>query len=102
LMQTGKSHLFPIVMIDTPDRPYWQPWKRYVEDVLLAQGMISPSDLALFKITNSVDEAAAEVLDFYRVYHSMRYVSGDLVLRLQRPLAPELLERIRTEFADIV
>ena len=32
----------------------------------------------------------------------MRYVHGDLVLRLQHPLPDALLERIRTEFADIV
>ena len=49
-----------------------------------------------------MDAAVAEVLDFYRVYHSMRYVSGDLVLRLRHELSPELLEQIRTEFAGIV
>jgi hypothetical protein len=102
LAQTGKSHLFPIVMVDEPGGDYWRLWRRYIEDVLLARGMISPTDLALFKVTDSVDEAVAEVLDFYRVYHSMRYVDGDLVLRLQRPLGEPLLGRIRTEFADIV
>ena len=59
--------------------------------------------MALFKVTDSVDEAVAEILDFYRVYHSMRYVGNDLVLRLHKPLAePELLERIRIDFKDIV
>jgi hypothetical protein len=56
----------------------------------------------LYKITDSVPEAVAEVLNFYRVYHSMRYVPPHLVLRLQRALSEDLLERIRTEFADIV
>jgi hypothetical protein len=32
----------------------------------------------------------------------MRYVGGNLVLRLQHALAEELLERIRVEFADIL
>ena len=32
----------------------------------------------------------------------MRYVKGDLVLRLQRPLEEPFVERIRHEFADIV
>jgi hypothetical protein len=70
--------------------------------VLLKRGMISPEDLALYKITSSVDEAVAEVLDFYRVYHSMRYVGRDLVLRLQRSISGPLLERIRGQFADIL
>jgi uncharacterized protein (TIGR00730 family) len=102
LIQTGKSHLFPIVMIDEPGGDYWKQWHHYVEQVLLKRGMISPSDLALYKVTDSVDEAVAEVLNFYRVYHSMRYVDGSLVLRLQHVLSEPLLEKIRTEFADIV
>jgi uncharacterized protein (TIGR00730 family) len=102
LVQTGKSHLFPIVMVEEPGGDYWRRWQEYIEDVLLGRGMISPQDLALYKITDSVDEAVAEVLGFYRVYHSMRYVGDDLVLRLQHRLSEPLLERIRTEFADIV
>ena len=102
LVQTGKSHIVPIVMVQEPGGDYWQPLQRIIEDVLLARGMISPADLALFKITDSVDEAVGEIAGFYRVYHSMRYVSGDLVLRLQRSLAEPFLERLRHEFADII
>lgn len=102
LVQTGKSHIFPIVMVDEPGGDYWTDWRHYIEKGLLARRLISPADMALFKITDSVEEAVAEVLGFYRVYHSMRYVHGDLVLRLQKTLAPELLERIRVDFADIV
>ncbi|PWT84423.1 MAG: cytochrome D ubiquinol oxidase subunit II [Proteobacteria bacterium] len=102
LIQTGKSHLFPIVMLDEPGGDYWKEWQRYVEKALLGRGLISPEDLHLYKITDSVDEAMAEMLRFYRVYHSMRYVNGELVLRLQHPLSEETLERIRTRFADIL
>src|SRR5436190_1797226 len=102
LVQTGKSHLFPIVMLDAPGGDYWVRWRGYIEDVLLARGLIAPADMSLFKVTTSVDEAVAEVLDFYRVYHSMRYVGGDLVLRLQHRLSEALLGRLRTEFADIM
>jgi uncharacterized protein (TIGR00730 family) len=102
LIQTGKSHLFPVVMVDEPGGDYWKLWERYIRDVLLARQLISPSDMALFKVTDSVDEAVAEVLQFYRVYHSMRYVGEDLVLRLQHGLKPEVLERLRTEFHDII
>src|SRR5262249_36496527 len=100
LVQTGKSQLFPIVMVDEPGGDYWTQWLRFVEDVLVARDLISPTDLALFKVTDSVDAAVAEVLQFYRVYHSMRYVKNDMVLRLQQPLSAALLKRIRVEFAD--
>ncbi len=102
LIQTGKSHLFPVVMVDEPGGDFWIQWLRYVKDVLLARGMISPADLALFKVTDSVDEAVAEIRNFYRVYHSMRYVHGDLVLRLKKPLGDALLDRIQTEYGDIL
>ena len=102
LVQTGKSHLFPILMVDEPGGDYWQDWLKYVKRELLGRQLISPEDLALFKVTDSVDDAVAEVLNFYRNYHSMRYVKRDLVLRLQRPLSEPALEQIRSEFADIV
>jgi uncharacterized protein (TIGR00730 family) len=102
LLQTGKSHLFPIVMVDEPGGDYWRHWQRFVEDVLVARQLISPADLALYRITDSADEAVLEILTFYRIYHSMRYVRGDLVLRLQHPLSATTLAHIRSEFRDIV
>ncbi|HEV2946484.1 MAG TPA: LOG family protein [Gemmataceae bacterium] len=102
LIQTGKSHLFPIVMVDEPGGDYWKQWHHYIETVLLKRGMISPADLALYKVTDSVDEAVAEIVNYYRVYHSMRYVGGYLVLRLQHALAEPLLDKIHREFADIL
>src|SRR3954452_22557584 len=54
LIQTGKSHIFPVVMVDEPGGTYWQTWQRFVEDDLLARGYVSPNDLSLFKVTDSV------------------------------------------------
>lgn len=104
LVQTGKSHLFPIVLIDEPGGTYWRTFDQFVQDMLLKRGYISPQDRALYKVTDNVDEAVAEIRQFYRVYHSMRYVGRKqyLVLRLRSILPAELLERIRQEFADIV
>src|SRR5207253_6127886 len=67
LVQTGKSHLFPIVMLDAPGGDYWTRWQDYIRDVLLPRRLISPDDMSLFKVTDSVDAAIAEVLGFYRV-----------------------------------
>lgn len=102
LVQTGKSHLFPIVLVDEPGGNYWELWDKYIRDVLLGRGLISDHDLALYKVTDSVDEAVDEILNFYSVYNSMRYVGRDLVLRLNERISEGLLEKIRTEFHDIV
>jgi uncharacterized protein (TIGR00730 family) len=102
LVQTGKSHLFPIVMVDEPGGDYWKRWHVYVKEVLCDRGLICPEDLSLYRLCESVDEAVEEIRQFYRVYHSMRYVGPNLVLRLQTPLSDAALARIREEFRDIV
>ncbi len=102
LVQTGKSKPMPIVLLDAPRGTYWKTWKRYVEDHLLRRGLISPEDMALFKVTTSVDEAVAELTGFYRVYHSSRNVGEEFVIRLQHPLDPSFVARLSEEFADLL
>ena len=102
LIQTGKSHLFPIVFVDEPGGTYWTRWQDFVRDDLLNRGYISPADLSLYKITDDPAEAVREVTQFYRVYHSQRYVRGDLILRLRRPLSAATLAAIRADFADLL
>jgi uncharacterized protein (TIGR00730 family) len=102
LVQTGKRDVVPIVFLDEPGGDYWHDFQGFVQRKLLGRGMIGPNDLALYKLTDSVDEAVAEVLGFFRVYHSMRYVRQDLVLRLVRPPDDELLEAVNTHFADLL
>lgn len=102
LIQTGKAPLVPIVMIEQAGGTYWPHWREYVEKELLNKGMISSQDLHLFRITDDVDVAVREVVDFYRVFHSMRYVGEDLVLRLRHALRAETIERLNDEFAAIV
>jgi uncharacterized protein (TIGR00730 family) len=101
LVQTGKSHIFPIVLVDEPGGTYWRTWHAFIEKELLQRGYISPADRFLYKVTDSVAEAVEEVTGFYRVYHSMRYVHGDLVLRLNERLSAEKLSKLNHDFADI-
>src|SRR5215213_4967739 len=84
LIQTGKSVPMPIVFVDAPGGRFWQAWQDYVNDHLLAQGLISPADLHLYKLTDSVEEAAREVKHFYSNYHSLRYSRDEIILRLHR------------------
>jgi hypothetical protein len=102
LLQTGKSRLFPVVLVDEPGGDYWRLWREFVERHLLGRGWISREDLSFFRITDDAVEAADEILGFYRVYHSMRYVGKDLVLRLRLLPSETVLSRIRAEFGDIV
>jgi hypothetical protein len=102
LLQTGKRDVVPVVLLNAPGEKYWDALQAFVVEHLLDRRMISPEDLSLYKVTDSLDEAVAEVLGFFRVYHSMRYVRDKLVLRIQTPLPSALLNDINREFADIL
>lgn len=102
LLQTGKSGLFPIVLLDEPGGDYWRLWSEFVAGHLVRRKLISPEDLSLFRVTDDAEEAVAEILGFYRVFHSMRYVGKELVIRLRGALSGDSLSRIRKDFSDIV
>ena len=102
LMQTGKQTILPLVLLDHPEGSYWKDAGVFFEKQLLANGMISPEDVHLYKITDSIDETLQEILNFYRVYHSMRYVKDHLVFRLKTALSDQHLEQIRDQFSDIL
>src|SRR5882724_592149 len=42
LIQTGKSHLFPVIMVDEPGGDYWTRLNEFIREVLMKRGMISP------------------------------------------------------------
>jgi len=69
---------------------------------LLDKGLISPEDVNIFRLTDDVETAVREVVQFYRVYHSCRYVRTLLVLRLNAPLSPVSLEKLNDEFKHII
>lgn len=102
LVQTGKRDIMPIVLVDEPGGDYWSSWLEFVNDQLLKKGLISPDDLSLFKVTDDAEEAVDEILNFYSVYNSARYVRGQLVLRLHREPSDDFVERLNDEFSDIL
>jgi hypothetical protein len=102
LLQTGKRDLVPVVFLDAPGADFWTDWDTFVRNRLLKEGMISPDDLSLYKLTDSVDCAIEEILNFYRIFHSMRYVNDFLIFRLKTRISDEQLDRINTDFDDIL
>jgi uncharacterized protein (TIGR00730 family) len=102
LVQTGKSDLYPIVLLDAPGGTYWQALDRYVRDELLRRRYVDPDDTALYRILDDPVAAVEEIESFYRVYHSQRIVGGRVILRLSRMPGPEILELLSAEFRDIL
>jgi len=101
LIQTGKSVPMPIVLVDKRGGQFWVQWQQYVEDQLLARGMISPADMKLYKITDDIDQAVQECCTFYKNYHSLRYIHDELIIRLQKALTEKQLDEIREKYARL-
>ena len=102
LLQTGKRDMVPVVFLNAPGETFWQEFHDFVVNKLLACGMINKEDLALYKLTDSFEQAVAEILQFFRVYHSMRYVKSKLVLRLQQTPDPTLINDINEQYHNIL
>ena len=63
LSQTGKVHQFPVVLFG---ESYWNGLFDWIRKQPLHEGMVSESDLDLFRITDDVDELVEIVQENYR------------------------------------
>ncbi|MFM7053066.1 MAG: LOG family protein [Planctomycetota bacterium] len=98
LIQTGKSNLVPVVLIEHQGGDYWRSWEEGCVKPLARRRLISPEDSGLYSIHYDAHSAAQEVCEFYRRFHSMRFVGKDLVLRLKTPVTDDEMHRIDRDF----
>jgi uncharacterized protein (TIGR00730 family) len=62
LIQTGKVRNFPLILFGSA---YWQGLLSWIKSTMLAEGKVSPEDLKLLIVTDSVEEACRLILDCY-------------------------------------
>ncbi len=102
LLQTGKAEPAPVVLLDVPGGTYWRGWEDFVTAEVVARDLISGDDRRLYRISDSVEDAAGEILGFYRNYHSLRWVGDTLVIRLERRPTDAEAAELNEAFADVV
>ncbi len=102
LMQTGKSRLMPLILIDRPGGTYWKTFDKSVREHLLRNQLISPDDLNLYSITDNTDTAVKWITRFYRNYHSTRFVKDLFVIRLKHAPSASAIDGLNEDFADIM
>jgi uncharacterized protein (TIGR00730 family) len=102
LMQTGKSQLMPLVLVDRPGGDYWNTWDKHVREHLLGNQLISPDDLNLYQITDNSDDAVKIITRFYRNFHSSRFVKDLFVIRLKHAPTATAIKALNEDFADII
>jgi len=102
LLQTGKTSIVPIILMDRPNGFYWETWRRFLDNDLLELGLISRSDFHLFTITHDIDRAVHEIKHFYKVFHSYRWVRDEMVIRINASLTPLALEKLNEQFDHLL
>ncbi|MGF1679574.1 MAG: LOG family protein [Candidatus Methylacidiphilales bacterium] len=102
LMQTGKSPIVPLVLLDAPRGNFWSTFIRYLREHVLRDGLISEMDFNFIKVTDDPEVARKEITHFYYNYHSARYVGETLVIRMHREVPPGALVRLQEDFQDIL
>ncbi len=102
LMQTGKSQLMPLVLVDRPGGTYWKTWDKHVREHLLRDQLISPDDLNLYQITDDTDQAVKMITRFYRNFHSSRFVKELFVIRLKHAPPDSALIALNEDFSDLI
>lgn len=102
LLQTEKASPRPVLLLELPGETYWERWDGFIRDQLLKRGLISPSDVSLYTIVHSAEEAVDEIRTFYSTYHSYRQVDRMLVIRCEKELPDAAIHQLNEQFADII
>lgn len=102
LMQTGKTAIRPVVLLEPEGGDYWRHWIDFVKAQLVDRKLASVEDLSLFECANNIPDAVAIIERFYANYDSARYVGERLVIRLQRAPTEAQLATLNEEFRGVV
>jgi len=102
LLQTGKNNPRPLVFVDTLFGNYWKSWLKFLENGMMGNNLLYKNDLNLFRIVNTVQDAVNEVVNFYKVYNSLRYVGKRTILRLNREITGSQIEKLNRKYHDIL
>jgi len=102
LQQTGKAEPMPIVLLDQPGGTFWKGLERFIVESLIPARVISADDFDRVLVTDSAEEAVAEITGFWRNYDSLRWVDDVLVLRLKNTPTDAEIDGLNAEFAPLL
>jgi hypothetical protein len=84
LIQTGKVGSFPVVLAG---RAYWGGLIAWLDEVVVAEGKVSPAERALIHVTDDADEMVRIMVDCYQTNCAERDPVPDAAIghRVHRP-----------------
>lgn len=102
LMQTGKSNLIPVVLLEGENGQFWHNWQEYMRKNGLETGWISPEDQYLYYAAPDVKSGVEHILRFYHCYNSSRYIKDKLVIRLNYRLPDSFIDYLNEKYKRII
>lgn len=102
LMQTGKSRIRPLILLEPAGGTFWRAWDDYIQEHLLNKGLISRDDLQLYHLMENPERAVQSIQRFYRNYHSSRFVGDQCVIRLRHLPSPTAIDALNEDYADLI
>ncbi len=102
LLQTGRCAPRPLLLLADETSTYWKSWQQFIEKELLNHGYISSEDMSLFLAPRTVDDCVSCILEFYRVYHSIRYIQDSAIIRLNQTVSHTYLSTTMATFSDLL
>lgn len=101
LVQTGKSPLVPIVLLDVEGGTYWDKCLEFMQEEMVDKGYILPEDMELMRLVRTPQEAGREIARFYANYHSTRWYGSKFVIRTNHRLTDAAMSHLNEHFASI-
>ncbi|MBC3383673.1 TIGR00730 family Rossman fold protein [Pseudomonas sp. SWRI179] len=101
LIQTGKSPLVPVVLLDVPGGKFWQGALDFIREQLEENRYILPTDMKLMRLVYNAEEAVEEINQFYRNFHSSRWLKHQFVIRMNHKLSEQAVQQMQVDFADL-
>jgi len=102
LIQTGKSGIVPIVLLEGLGGDYWDIWLDYVEKNLVQKGTINSNDVSLYYQAKTPEDGIEHILQFYSRYHSSRFVKDLFVIRMLSSLSEDHVQELNRDFKKII
>lgn len=102
MMQTGKTPIVPVIMVERPGGNFWAGCQQFLEKQLVQEGHLSPDELALFAVCSEPERALDHIKHFYGNYHSYQWHDDQLVIYIRNQLtAPAILD-LNQRFASLL
>ncbi|MDE3008144.1 MAG: LOG family protein [Acidobacteriota bacterium] len=98
LLHTGKTTPAPVVLMDVPGGTFWQRWRAFLDDEVVAGNYVDEDGVNLARSFTNVEDGVAEIERFYSNYQGFALADYRGSLRLKRPPSPSQVAELRRRF----